>query len=761
MKRWILWSLAGLLVLYLGVNLLTSLIPLEGVREQLETGLDPGENWSVSIGRVELDLWAVPAVEVQNVRLYRRRPGSTLEILHIESASGRWLIAPLLRGERQVRLEVGNPRLLVAYSFSRTSVPDGEPTDLVSRQTLEVATAQTVREVLAVLTRMHSQVQVMLAAEAPGNELVTMTVNGGGMQLALAPLLSGPPVPVSMENVSFYLRFPELDAPGSVRMEGSLRVADDTREIAFDSPIVIEAREEGERIALPYARGRIGQTAFLMNALARQEGLWEETRIEFSVQEGLESLAPLWAPLVRPGLSWKVQGGAKLTASFIRPDGIRRARLQLDLTPTGILRTGWFHKAPGVPGRLELELLGRDEGLSVQGGTAALGGLDLKFEGVWAPGVEGRVAVEIQGRADDLEVLAGLWPRGDLAFGSPSGAVIHARVETLPGTDPVAVRIDLAELSAFSTQSDIHIAGQFLVAPELKGRVVALSNRFVPEDWLSKQGEDAFGPLATLLQVFFTDVETRMQLTPEEIVVNSAQGRWAGGPFRARVRYRPARCQGAGDLLLENASLEGIALRSEPDVAHIPEGITNGKLSVAGEFGRDLPCTARVAHPLDAWGANLRVKVEDLDFPMFSGETSEDRLLFERLLGARLTPIPRVQSVSGRIRMQGEQVRLESWEVDAGVVDARFSGTLERGSEKLDFVGELWAPRNKERAGEPFLAGVVVEGDRIQIPLQISGTWMSPRFAIPSGSEDLRESLMRLLREEAGGGALSTQGAPE
>ncbi|MEW6778243.1 MAG: hypothetical protein AB1405_18240, partial [Bdellovibrionota bacterium] len=89
------------------------------------------------------------------------------------------------------------------------------------------------------------------------------------------------------------------------------------------------------------------------------------------------------------------------------------------------------------------------------------------------------------------------------------------------------------------------------------------------------------------------------------------------------------------------------------------------------------------------------------------------------------------------------RARLELLSLDAGSLQARFSGDLGGEEKELDMEGELIAPAAP--GGEaPLLPGVVHEGDAVRLPVKIQGTWASPRVSLAVSGEGLREAILKV-----------------
>lgn len=792
MKRWLVRALLALVGLYVLAGTLAWLVPLESKRTMLTRALTPSDKWKVSVGAIRLNLWTGLSAEVEEIRLYRDRPGSQLEVLSIESARLTWPLRSLFKRERALQVRIDSPRLLVAYAFESDTPPSiptthAEATGLVRRQVLESPDWRTLRTVAGGLVAMQLSLSSSLKEIGPEARIDRFEVRNGNVEISFPPLLGGETVAVVAEGLNLVSSAPHPDHPGTLWAGGTLAVGAERRELFAtglietshaDSPdeteyllpnLIVQLGEVPMQV-----RARIGGD---LNALAREASAFSGSRsddddddddspepptgsaaleqqrppppqesaeqfgdLSLHIANGVESLGPLWTPLMAPGFEWKLLGGVDLSLSLQRRNGKLRSAFEVDMTQTGLLRAGWFHKPRNIPAKIAVTSARDERSSSVLDVQLALADLRVEMGGLYRDDGDKAATLQFHGRADSLKGLAPLVEGGRLATAEPSGlrlkgeAVLHRR--PIPRAE-----IRLEELSLHAGNSDLHIAGDVAMGEQFATDLSVLSNEMIPGDWLSERGREALGPLAIFLSVPLDSMEMRLITDSTAVSIRGIRARWAEGELQGHGRYLRSSCRGEGQLALIRSRLG--AAGESLGAGQVVDGLSEARLSVLGEVGRDLPCTGGSPGPIDAWGANLEVFAENMYLPVLSGMSGADANSLASALGIEFDPIPEIREGRGTLRWQGRRARLESFQLNADPLQVSISGELGEFGDQLELNGELIGPAPKGGLAGSVLGNLFGQGTPLRLPIQIRGTWAAPEILLDSEGLSVRELLKR------------------
>ncbi len=756
MGRWALRAILAIAGLFVAAALVAPLVPLERQRGDLEAALSPGEDWTVSIASMNLSLWAGPATVIKGFGLYRKQPGGRVEVLNVERIRVEPSLWQALLGRPEFRLRIDGPRLLLAYGFSAEPPGTGEaaPGEAIERRILPQASWTAFRETARALLLLQERLEEHLQKEGLSGRPGRVQVYGAGGRIYLPPLADAGLVPLVLEGVDAFLLVPHPGEPGTISLQGNLQVGAERRAILAEGSIERVPASQSQasgfsfsnsllhlgpvpvRLSLEVALGagdsRQGTAA---SAFVTGQPLGR-FHAEIDVAEGLESLGPLWTPLVSEPFPWKLMGGMHLSASSSSSDGQGTGNLEVRLDDLGILR-GPFHKPPGMPGRFFLETAYNGERGRVIASRLELGAVHADFTGTYDRPDHQFLDLQFSG-GGDLSGLRDLFP--DLGFSAreasslsfQGGARIARGERLLAG---VAIR----DLVLRSADSGLQASADLLWDQQLSGQVAVASAYFAPADLWTPARDSAAAMVLPLLRVPLASLRVLVALQGRKGAVGQMQAAWAGGDLEGRGQYVWENCLGRGGLVLDNVSLGEMA--AQAGGAPAGAGIGEGRLSLKADVGRDLPCSKGLFGPLSAWGAHADVALSGLDLPISSGAEGTNLALLEKLSGASLRPPPRVRQGTGRLLWQGAQARLERFELDAGSAQVSLSGDLGGEEPGIRIAGSLAAPR-LPGTPPPLLRGVVAEGSRVRLPLAVTGTWSEPKVALQLPEDDLRRVVL-------------------
>lgn len=781
MKRWLVRVVLALTGLYLLVGTLAWLVPLDSKRTMLTRALTPSEKWKVSVGDLRLNLWTGLSAEVEEIRLYRDRPGSQLEVLSIESARVTWPLGSLFKRERALQVRIDSPRLLVAYAFESSAPPalpssHAEATGLVKRQVLEAPDFQTLRTVLGGLVAMQLSLSGSLKEIGPQARIDRVEVRNGNIEISFPPLLGGDAVAVVLEGFNVISTAPHPSRPGTLLVGGTLAVGAERRKVLASGLIETSHGEKPDHseYLIPNLALQMGdvpmQVGFRiggdLNALAReattagmgdaeaatsrdleterppspQRSAQQFGELSLHVDRGVESLGPLWTPLMAPGFEWKLMGGVDLSLSLKRSAGRLRSAFVVDLTNAGLLRADWFHKPAGVPAKVELTSARDERSSSVIDVQATLADLSLEMGGLYRDQGEKAASLQFRGHADSLARLAPLVEGGLFATDDPSG--LRLRGEMNLYRHPVTrAEVGFEELSMHAGASDVHVTGDLALGEQVASDLYVFSDVLSPGEWISSRGIDALGPLAVFLEVPFENMEMRVLTDPAAVSIRGIRAGWAEGEIQGHGRYLLNSCRGEGQIALIRSRLGTVG--QFIGGGNVVDGLSEARLSVLGELGRDLPCTGGSPGPIDAWGANLEVFAENMYLPVLSGVSGPDAAALSSALGIKFDPAPEIREGKGVLRWQGRRARLDNFELNADPVRVRISGELGQMGGELELDGELIGPADAPGLGGGLLGSLFNDQTQVRLPIQIRGSWAAPEILLDSEGLSVRELLRR------------------
>ncbi|MEW6777506.1 MAG: hypothetical protein AB1405_14510, partial [Bdellovibrionota bacterium] len=630
--------------LYALASGIAMLIPLKGLRERLQTELAPSPEWSVEIGAVHADLWLGPALVLKDIRLLKREPRAQLEVLHVRKMRVHWPLLRLLRLQRAVAVRVDGPALLLAFAFADKAPSPADP------ELLRYANWRTVRAALEALLSLGHRGKQETRGFWASFGIDSVYVRDASVRAILTSLLAEESFPLVLDGFRGGFALPAVDDPGTLWFEGDVSVGPERRHVLAGGEVLLRRGGEKEEWFLPSFEAHLADAVLRARFLSSKpletleadgddepannaggpriggegEGAAE---LSLSVEDPESSLAPLWMPLVAPGFPWKVQGGFDLSLRRESSGEEERSELKIDLTRSGVLRGGWFEKAPGVPVRLTVRT--RREGPlgEVLPSELDLAGLSVRFSGRFDPEEARAADLVFKGEASDLSGFLGLAGDFPLAATDPSGLVLQGVARVSAMSAPVLdLRID--EASLYSGGSDLHAAGAARLGIEPRLDFEFLSDRFAPSDWIA--AAEPF-PLAGFLRVPLEQLRGRFQMDLAGLSLTGAQAKWAGGDFLLRAAYSLLLCKGEGAFAVAGARLGPLARFA--GAKDVEPGLAGGELSLEGEAGRDLPCTGGSPGPLSAWGANLSFQVKGLEVPLLSDQKEGDLPILEKLTG--------------------------------------------------------------------------------------------------------------------------------